>query len=141
MTAARLGHRRAARDSPPRPARASWHAGRRHLRQPGHDRPAGDAHQVRPEASFRSSERASATATLRARGKTIAKGSAKARSGAISLRLHLTSAGRAMLCPPATSSRRRLTLTLRDASGNRRALKKTLTVRGRERPAPSSEAR
>ena len=54
--------------------------------------------------SFRSSERASATATLRARGKTIAKGSAKARSGAISLRLHLTSAGRAML-PPATGSR------------------------------------
>ena len=78
--------------------------------------------------SFRSSERASATATLRARGKTIAKGSAKARSGAISLRLHLTSAGRAMLAP-GHRLKAALTLTLRDASGNRRAVKKTLTVR------------
>jgi plastocyanin len=78
--------------------------------------------------SFRSSEKASATATLRARGKTIAKGSAKAKSGAISLRLHLTSAGRSMLAR-GHKLKASLTLTLRDASGNRRALKKSLTVR------------
>ena len=84
--------------------------------------------------TFRSSERASATATLRARGKTIAKGSAKAKSGATSVRLHLTSAGRSMLAG-GHKLKATLTLTLRDASGNRRALKKTLTVRG---PAPSA---
>jgi plastocyanin len=78
--------------------------------------------------TFRSSERASATATLRARGKTIAKGSAKAKSGTISLRLHLTSAGRSML-RPGHKLKATLTLTLRDASGNRRSLKKTLTVK------------
>jgi plastocyanin len=78
--------------------------------------------------SFRSSEKASATATLRARGKTIAKGSAKAKPGAISMRLHLTSAGRSMLAR-GHRLKASLTLTLRDASGNRRALEKTLTVR------------
>jgi len=78
--------------------------------------------------TFRASEKASATATLRARGKTIAKGSAKAKSGAISLRLHLTSAGRSMLAR-GHKLKATLTLTLRDASGNRRSLKKTLTVR------------
>jgi plastocyanin len=78
--------------------------------------------------SFRASEKASATATLRARGKTIAKGSAKAKSGAISLRLHLTSAGRSMVAR-GHKLKATLTLTLRDASGNRRSLKKTLTVR------------
>jgi hypothetical protein len=78
--------------------------------------------------TFRASEKASATATLRARGKTIAKGSANAKSGAISLRFKLTKAGRTMLKP----GRKRavtLNLTLRDASGNRRSLKKTVTVR------------
>jgi plastocyanin len=78
--------------------------------------------------SFRASEKASATATLRARGKTIARGSAKAKSGAISLRLHLTSAGRSMVAR-GHKLKATLTLTLRDASGNRRSLKKTLTVR------------
>jgi plastocyanin len=78
--------------------------------------------------SFRSSEKTSATATLRARGKTIAKGTAKAKSGAISLRLHLTSAGRSTLAR-GHKLKATLTLTLRDASGNRRSLKKTLTVR------------
>lgn len=80
------------------------------------------------ELTFRASERASATATLRARGKTIATGSAKAKSGAISLRFKLTRAGRSALKP----GRRRkvsLTLTLRDASGNRRSLKQIVTVR------------
>jgi len=78
--------------------------------------------------TFRASEKASATSTLRARGKTIAKGSAKAKSGAISLRLHLTSAGRSMLAR-GHKLKATLTLTLRDASGNRRSLKKALTVR------------
>jgi plastocyanin len=78
--------------------------------------------------SFRSSEKASATATLRARGKTIARGSAKARSGAISIRLRLTSAGRTLL-PRGRKLRATLKLTLRDASGNRRSVTRTLTVK------------
>jgi plastocyanin len=78
--------------------------------------------------SFRSSERASATATLRARGKTIARGSAKAKSGTLSIRLRLTSAGRNML-PRGHKLRATLTLTLRDSSGNRRSVKRTLTVK------------
>jgi plastocyanin len=78
--------------------------------------------------SFRSSERASATATLRARGKTIARGSAKAKSGTLSIRLRLTSAGRNML-PRGHKLRATLTLTLRDSSGNRRSVKRQLTVK------------
>jgi plastocyanin len=78
--------------------------------------------------SFRSSERASATATLRARGKTIARGTAKAKSGTFSIRLHLTAAGRKML-PRGRKLRAALTLTLRDSSGNRRSVKRTLTVK------------
>jgi plastocyanin len=78
--------------------------------------------------TFRASEPASATATLRARGRTIAKGSAKAKSGAISLRLKLTTAGRSIL-KPGHSLKVALNLTLRDAGGNRRSLKKTVTVR------------
>jgi plastocyanin len=78
--------------------------------------------------TFRASEKASATATLRARGKTIAKGSAKAKSGAISMRFKLTKAGRSML-KPGRKLKATLTLTLRDSSGNRRSLKKTVTVR------------
>jgi plastocyanin len=78
--------------------------------------------------SFRSSERASATATLRARGKTVARGSAGARSRAIAIRLRLTSAGRSLL-PRGHRLRARLTLTLRDASGNRRTVRRTVTVR------------
>ena len=80
------------------------------------------------ELTFRASEKASATATLRARGKTIAKGSAKAKSGAISLRFKLTKTGRALL-KPRHRLKASLTLTLRDAAGNRRSLKKTVTVR------------
>jgi plastocyanin len=78
--------------------------------------------------SFRSSERASATATLRARGKTIARGTAKAKSGTLSIRLRLTSAGLKML-PRRHKLRATLTLTLRDSSGNRRSVKRTLTVK------------
>jgi plastocyanin len=80
------------------------------------------------ELTFRASEKASATATLRARGKTIAKGSAKANSGAIRLRFKLTKAGRSIL-KPGHKLKATLNLTLRDASGNRRSLKKTVTVR------------
>jgi plastocyanin len=78
--------------------------------------------------TFRASERASATATLRARGKTIARGSAKAKSGAIAIRLRLTKAGRSML-PRGRALRAKLTLTLRDASGNRRTVTRQLKVR------------
>jgi plastocyanin len=78
--------------------------------------------------TFRASEKASATATLRAHGKIIAKGSAKAKSGAISLRMKLTRTGRSLL-KPGRRLKVTLDLTLRDASGNRRALKKTVTVR------------
>ena len=78
--------------------------------------------------TFRSSERASASATLRARGKTIARGSAKARDGAIAIRLKLAKAGRALL-PRGRALRAKLTLTLRDASGNRRTVTRQLTVR------------
>jgi plastocyanin len=78
--------------------------------------------------TFRASEKASATATLRAHGKTIATGSAKARSGAIGLRLRLTRAGRSILHPH-HKLKATLNLTLRDASGNRRTLEKTVTVR------------
>jgi plastocyanin len=78
--------------------------------------------------SFRSSEKASATATLRARGKTIARGSAKAKAGTISIRLRLTSAGRSLL-PRGHKLKAKLTLTLRDSAGNRRTMRKTLTVK------------
>ena len=78
--------------------------------------------------TFRASEKARASATLRARGKTIATGAAKARSGAISLRLKLTKAGRSML-RPGRRLKATLRLTLRDASGNRRSLTKAVTVR------------
>jgi plastocyanin len=78
--------------------------------------------------SFRGSEKASASATLRARGRTIARGSAKAKSGAISIGLRLTSAGRSILLR-GHKLKATLTLTLRDAAGNRRSVKKTLTVK------------
>jgi PKD repeat protein len=78
--------------------------------------------------SFRASEKASATAMLRARGRTIAKGRAKAKSGAISIRFKLTAAGRSVL-RPGHRLKATLTLTLRDSAGNRRSVKKTLTVR------------
>ena len=78
--------------------------------------------------TFRSSERASATATLRARGRTIAKGQRQGQVGRDQPAPASTSAGRSMLAGT-HKLKATLTLTLRDASGNRRALKKTLTVR------------
>jgi hypothetical protein len=76
--------------------------------------------------SFRSSERATATATLRAHGKTIARGSAK--PGTTTIRLRITAAGRARL-HRGHKLRVTLTLTLRDTSGNARKLTRQLTVR------------
>jgi plastocyanin len=76
--------------------------------------------------SFHSSEPATATATLRAGGKTIARGSAKA--GTTSIRLRLTAAGRARL-HRGHKLRVTLTLKLRDPSGNARTLTRRVTVR------------
>jgi plastocyanin len=78
--------------------------------------------------TFRASEHASATASLRARGKTVARGSAKAKSGTISIRLRLTKAGRSLL-PHGRRVRAKLTLTLRDAAGNRATITRQVMVR------------
>jgi plastocyanin len=76
--------------------------------------------------AFRSSEHATATATLRRRGRTLARGSAKA--GATTIRLKLTKAGRSAL-RRGHRVKATLSLTLRDASGNARTVKRRLTVR------------
>jgi plastocyanin len=78
--------------------------------------------------TFRSSERATATATLRRRGRTLAKGSAKA--GTTTIRLKLTKAGRSAL-RRGHRVKATLSLTLRDASANARTVKRVLTVRRR----------
>jgi len=76
--------------------------------------------------TFRSSERATATATLRRRGKTLAKGTAKA--GRTTIHLRLTKAGRSVL-KRGHRIRATLTLTLRDAASNARTVKRSLNVR------------
>ena len=76
--------------------------------------------------TFHSSERATAAATLRRRGRTLAKGSAKA--GATTIRLKLTKAGRSVL-RRGHKVKATLALTLRDASANARTVKRTVTVR------------
>jgi plastocyanin len=76
--------------------------------------------------TFRSSERATATATLRRRGRTLAKGSAKA--GTTTIRLKLTKAGRSAL-RRGHRVKATLSLTLRDASANARTVKRVLTVK------------
>jgi plastocyanin len=76
--------------------------------------------------TFRSSERATATATLRRRGRMLAKGTAKA--GSTTIRLKLTKAGRSAL-RRGHRVKATLTLTLRDASANARAVKRVLTVK------------
>ena len=78
--------------------------------------------------TFRTSERASGTATLRRGKTTLAKGSATA--GKTIIRLHLTKAGKRVV-KRGHRVKATLTLTLRDASGNARAVKRTLTVRRR----------
>lgn len=76
--------------------------------------------------TFRSSERATATATLRRRGRTLAKGTANA--GTTTIRLKLTKAGRSAL-RRGHRVKATLTLTLRDASANARTVKRVLTVK------------
>jgi plastocyanin len=76
--------------------------------------------------TFRSSERATATATLRRRGKTLAKGTAKA--GRTTIRLKLTRAGRSAL-RRGHRVKVTLTLTLRDAGANARTVKRAVTVK------------
>ena len=76
--------------------------------------------------TFRSSEPATATATLRRRGKTLAKGTAKA--GATTIKLKLTKAGRSAL-RRGHRVKATLTLTLRDAGANSRTVTRRLTVR------------
>jgi plastocyanin len=76
--------------------------------------------------TFRSSERATATATLRRRGRTLAKGTAKA--GTTTIKLKLTKAGRSAL-RRGHGVKATLTLTLRDASANARTVKRVLTVK------------
>jgi plastocyanin len=75
--------------------------------------------------TFRSSERATATATLRRRGKTLAKGTAKA--GRTTIHLRLTKAGRSVL-KRGHRVKATLTLTLRDAASNARTIKRSLNV-------------
>jgi plastocyanin len=76
--------------------------------------------------TFRSSERATATATLRRRGKTLARGTAKA--GRTTIHLRLTKAGRSVL-KRGHRVKATLTLTLRDAASNARTVKRSLNVR------------
>jgi plastocyanin len=76
--------------------------------------------------SFRSSERATATATLRVRGTTAAKGTAKA--GRTTIRLRLTASGRRLL-RRGKRVKATLSLTLRDASANARTIKRKVTVK------------
>jgi plastocyanin len=76
--------------------------------------------------TFRSSERATAKATLRRRGKTLARGTAKA--GTTTIKLKLTKAGRAAL-RRGHRVKATLSLTLRDASANARTVKRTVNVR------------
>jgi plastocyanin len=78
--------------------------------------------------TFRSSERATATATLRRRGRTLAKGTARA--GTTTIRLKLTKAGRSAL-RRGHRVKVTLTLTLRDASANSRTVKRAMTVKRR----------
>ena len=76
--------------------------------------------------TFRTSERATATATLRRRGRTLAKGTAKA--GTTTIRLKLTKAGRSAL-RRGHRVKATLSLTLRDASANARTVRRVMTVK------------
>jgi plastocyanin len=78
--------------------------------------------------TFRSSERATATATLRARGRTLARGTARA--GRTTIKLRLTTAGRRVLVR-GRRVRATLSLTLRDPARNARTTRHQMTVRRR----------
>jgi plastocyanin len=75
---------------------------------------------------FRPNERATATATLRVRGKTVARGTAKV--GRTTVHLRLTARGRTLLAR-GKRVKATLSLTLRDASTNARTIKRKVTVR------------
>jgi plastocyanin len=75
---------------------------------------------------FRTNERATATATLRVRGKTVARGTAKV--GRTTVHLRLTARGRTLLAR-GKRVKATLSLTLRDASTNARTIKRKVTVR------------
>jgi plastocyanin len=78
--------------------------------------------------TFRSSERATATATLRARGRTLARGTARA--GRTTIKLRLTTAGRRVLVR-GRRVKATLSLTLRDPARNARTTRRQMTVRRR----------
>ena len=75
---------------------------------------------------FRTNERATATATLRVRGKTVARGTAKV--GRTTVHLRLTGRGRALM-RRGKRVKATLSLTLRDASTNARTITRKVTVR------------
>jgi plastocyanin len=75
---------------------------------------------------FVTSEAATATATLRAGGRTLARGSA--RRGHTTVRMKLTAAGRARLRHHRKVSAT-LALTLRDAAGNASTIRRKVTLR------------
>jgi plastocyanin len=95
------------------------------------DRTAPVASRIKLEGltlTFRSSERATATASLRRGGRTLARGTARA--GATTIRLKLTKAGRAVL-RRGHRVKATLRLTLRDASANARTVTRRVSVRPR----------
>jgi plastocyanin len=76
--------------------------------------------------TFRATEPAAASVTLRVRGKTVAKGSAKV--GHTTVHLRLTARGRTVL-RRGKRVKATLQLTLRDASANARTVKRKVTVK------------
>jgi plastocyanin len=78
--------------------------------------------------TFRATERAAATAVVRVRGKTVARGTAKA--GHTTVHLRLTAKGRTLL-RRGKRVKATLELTLRDASANTRTTKRKVTLRRR----------
>jgi plastocyanin len=78
--------------------------------------------------TFRATEPAAASAILRVRGKTVAKGTAKA--GHTTVHLRLTAKGRTLL-RRGKRVKATLELTLRDASANVRTIKRKVTVKRR----------
>jgi plastocyanin len=76
--------------------------------------------------SFRSTERATASAAVRVRGKLVAKGTAKA--GRRIIHLRLTASGRRSL-PRGKTVKATLSLTVRDSSANARTVKRRVTIK------------
>ena len=76
--------------------------------------------------TFRATEPAAASAVLRVRGRTVAKGTAKV--GRTTVHLRLTASGR-MLLRRGQRVKATLQLTLRDAGANARTVKRKVTVK------------